>query len=113
VSSPGVIPKFSGFGLRRGQRSRFGFALESNPAVGAVAEGLVLGMATAAETDHRAAGQIVGGSGVVLDLEIPFDAERSVGAYNDFGWHRCIVAQLRLVASSRRACGRSAVRRRF
>ena len=73
----------SRLGLGRRQRPSFRDGLEAAAAVAAVAEGFVFRLAAAAETDHRAAGQIKRPPGVVDDGELAFDPERPVVAYCD------------------------------
>lgn len=40
-----------------------------------VAEGLVSGLTTATEADHRPTGEVVFSTGGIIDLKVPFDTQ--------------------------------------
>jgi len=67
--------------------SRRYFAGEVGVAVRAVAEGLVGGMAAAAESDGGATGKTEFISGEIDDFKIAFDQNRAVIFECDFCWH--------------------------
>lgn len=54
----------------------------------AIAEGLVGGLATAAEADHCPTGEIVFSTGGVIDLKVAFDPQRTILVNRNLSGHR-------------------------
>lgn len=75
----------SDFGLGRGKIAGNDLVLKSGAGVGAIAEGLVLGLAATAESDHGTAGEAERLPGRVENLEIALDADRAVVVHSNSG----------------------------
>ena len=81
------------FRLRRGQLPGDHGIGEGHAIVGAVAKGLIGGLAAAAKRDNRPAGESEGRSGGIDDFEFPLDTNGAVILRADFRWHFRIVPQ--------------------
>ena len=83
----GAAAGTSSLGFRGGRWQVAGvdFVGEADSLMGAIAEGLIRGVAAAAERELRAAGQAEGLAVGVEDFEIAFDAERAVVPCGDLG----------------------------
>src|SRR5277367_618700 len=74
------------------------------PAVGAVAKGLVFGVAAAAQTDNGTSAEAEGIAVDIGDDEVAFDADGAVGVDGNFRWH-CVFSMLTNAARRlQRAC---------
>jgi hypothetical protein len=69
---------------------------ESLARVTSVAEGLVLGVAAAAETDGRAAGEAESRACGVDDLEVAFNSNGAVAETSDFGGGHLLDGSIRV-----------------
>src|ERR1039458_7161292 len=89
-SAPPHCPKSSPIlelGLGRGQFARDDGVIEALAAMGAIAEGLVGGLAAAAEGDDGASGETEGGAGGIEDFASALGADVAVIDYRYFCGH--------------------------
>lgn len=80
-------PALQRLGLGRGKFAGLNGVSETASAVGAIAEGLIGGLATPAQGDRGAAGKAEGLAAGILNLKFAFDANRAVVNDGNFGSH--------------------------